>query len=88
MSHAPPVDLPVLPPVKPMLAKAIADVPDGDFLYEPEWDGFRRGRQFLGFLGWARVDDRRREEGRRSPLHDRVGRVPRLKSSGRDLVRP
>jgi ATP-dependent DNA ligase len=35
------VDLPVLPPVKPMLAKAVADVPDGAYLYEPKWDGFR-----------------------------------------------
>jgi ATP-dependent DNA ligase len=35
------VDLPVMPPVKPMLAKAVPEVPDGDFLYEPKWDGFR-----------------------------------------------
>src|ERR1700758_1180900 len=33
---------PVVPPVEPMLAKIAADVPrDGDFLYEPKWDGFR-----------------------------------------------
>ena len=36
------MDLPVLPPVKPMLAKSVPEVPDGDFLYEPKWDGFRR----------------------------------------------
>jgi ATP-dependent DNA ligase len=36
------VDLPILPPVKPMLAKSVAEVPDGPgFLYEPKWDGFR-----------------------------------------------
>jgi ATP-dependent DNA ligase len=36
------MDLPVMPPVKPMLAKSVADVPDGaGFLYEPKWDGFR-----------------------------------------------
>jgi ATP-dependent DNA ligase len=35
------MDLPVLPPVKPMLAKAATKVPTGDFLYEPKWDGFR-----------------------------------------------
>ncbi len=35
------VDLPVMPPVKPMLAKATADVPVGDYQYEPKWDGFR-----------------------------------------------
>lgn len=35
------MDLPVLPPVVPMLAKSAARVPTGDFLYEPKWDGFR-----------------------------------------------
>ena len=31
-----------MPPVKPMLAKAVFEVPrDGDLLYEPKWDGFR-----------------------------------------------
>ena len=34
------VDLPVMPPVKPMLAKLAADIPPGH-LYEPKWDGFR-----------------------------------------------
>lgn len=29
------------PPVEPMLAKLAEDVPTGDFLYEPKWDGFR-----------------------------------------------
>jgi ATP-dependent DNA ligase len=36
------VDLPVMPPVKPMLAKAVYEVPrDDGLLYEPKWDGFR-----------------------------------------------
>ena len=36
------VDLPVMPPVAPMLAKAVKEVPDGPgYLYEPKWDGFR-----------------------------------------------
>jgi ATP-dependent DNA ligase len=36
------VDLPVMPPVKPMLAKSVPEVPVGDgFVYEPKWDGFR-----------------------------------------------
>jgi ATP-dependent DNA ligase len=34
------VDLPVMPPVKPMLAKPVAAIPDGR-MYEPKWDGFR-----------------------------------------------
>jgi ATP-dependent DNA ligase len=35
-------DLPVTPPVEPMLAKAVDGLPDGDgWLYEPKWDGFR-----------------------------------------------
>ncbi|MEX0850048.1 MAG: ATP-dependent DNA ligase, partial [Gaiellaceae bacterium] len=33
--------LPVMPPVKPMLAKPVAEIPKGDFSYEPKWDGFR-----------------------------------------------
>jgi ATP-dependent DNA ligase len=36
------MDLPVLPPVKPMLAKAATKLPTGQGLYyEPKWDGFR-----------------------------------------------
>ncbi|AQA06299.1 ATP-dependent DNA ligase [Mycobacterium sp. MS1601] len=34
------MDLPVLPPVSPMLAKAVTDIPP-DCSYEPKWDGFR-----------------------------------------------
>src|SRR5438445_6828555 len=38
--------LPVMPPVKPMLAKAVKEMPlpgdvAGSVLYEPKWDGFR-----------------------------------------------
>jgi ATP-dependent DNA ligase len=34
--------LPVMPPVRPMLAKAVHDMPsDGGLLFEPKWDGFR-----------------------------------------------
>jgi ATP-dependent DNA ligase len=35
------MDLPVLPPLAPMLAKAATALPVGDWLYEPKWDGFR-----------------------------------------------
>src|SRR5918997_6879746 len=35
------MDLPVMPPAKPMLAKAATKLPTGDFFYEPKWDGFR-----------------------------------------------
>ena len=36
------MDLPVMPPVAPMLAKAAHELPaGGSFLYEPKWDGFR-----------------------------------------------
>jgi ATP-dependent DNA ligase len=34
------VDLPVTPPVKPMLAKSVPTIPP-DAMYEPKWDGFR-----------------------------------------------
>jgi ATP-dependent DNA ligase len=34
--------LPFKPPVAPMLAKLMNDIPEGDtWLYEPKWDGFR-----------------------------------------------
>src|SRR5690348_7405671 len=38
-----PVDLPVAPPIEPMLAKAQVKVPDEAVVwsYEPKWDGFR-----------------------------------------------
>ena len=36
------MDLPLTPPLDPMLAKAAASLPQGDeWLYEPKWDGFR-----------------------------------------------
>ena len=36
------VDLPVNPPIKPMLAKAVAGLPErDDLIFEPKWDGFR-----------------------------------------------
>ncbi|MEU2951498.1 ATP-dependent DNA ligase [Streptomyces xanthochromogenes] len=34
------MDLPVMPPVKPMLAKSVAKIPPG-MSYEAKWDGFR-----------------------------------------------
>ena len=36
------LDLPVAPPIQPMLAKAVDGLPEGDgWLFEPKWDGFR-----------------------------------------------
>ncbi|HCB07367.1 MAG TPA: ATP-dependent DNA ligase [Nocardioides sp.] len=39
------MDLPVLPPVQPMLAKSVKGIPDpakfDGLLFEPKWDGFR-----------------------------------------------
>ncbi|MFC0597737.1 ATP-dependent DNA ligase [Streptomyces palmae] len=34
------MDLPVMPPVKPMLARSVATIPEG-MHYEAKWDGFR-----------------------------------------------
>lgn len=34
------MELPVMPPVSPMLAKSVPAIPPGAF-YEPKWDGFR-----------------------------------------------
>ena len=35
------MDLPVMPPVAPMLAKPVDGIPSGDYVFEPKWDGFR-----------------------------------------------
>src|SRR4051794_5195311 len=35
------VRLPVMPPVAPMLAKSVPQIPDGALSFEPKWDGFR-----------------------------------------------
>ncbi|RZU41840.1 ATP-dependent DNA ligase [Edaphobacter modestus] len=36
------VNLPVQPPVLPMLAKRVDEIPNGDsWIFEPKWDGFR-----------------------------------------------
>ena len=39
------VDLPVMPPVQPMLAKSVKGIPDpakhAGLIFEPKWDGFR-----------------------------------------------
>jgi ATP-dependent DNA ligase len=36
-----PSGLAVKPPLEPMLAKLADELPAGDYLYEPKWDGFR-----------------------------------------------
>ena len=36
-----PATFAIAPPVEPMLAKLAEELPGGDFLYEPKWDGFR-----------------------------------------------
>jgi len=35
------LNLPVMPPVAPMLAKAVPRIPEGALSFEPKWDGFR-----------------------------------------------
>jgi ATP-dependent DNA ligase len=35
------MNLPVNPPVAPMLAKPVDAIPSGDYIFEPKWDGFR-----------------------------------------------
>ena len=35
------MNLPVMPPIAPMLARPSVDIPLGDYVYEPKWDGFR-----------------------------------------------
>lgn len=35
------MQLPLMPPIAPMLAKAVTSLPDGALMFEPKWDGFR-----------------------------------------------
>ncbi|MEJ3748609.1 ATP-dependent DNA ligase [Actinomycetes bacterium KLBMP 9797] len=35
------MQLPIMPPVPPMLAKAVKELPQGALSFEPKWDGFR-----------------------------------------------
>ncbi len=51
-------DLPVPPPVAPMLARLARDLPEDGFLYEPKWDGFR----CLVFRSRDQVDLRSRHD--------------------------
>src|SRR5919109_833031 len=48
--------LPVEPPLDPMLATLARELPRGDYLYEPKWDGFR----CLAFRDGSDVDLRSR----------------------------
>jgi ATP-dependent DNA ligase len=41
IGHNDHMDLPVMPPVAPMLAKSVPDIPSGALSFEPKWDGFR-----------------------------------------------
>ena len=50
--------LPLRPPVQPMLAKLVRELPVGDVLYEPKWDGFR----CLAFRDGDAVDLRSRHD--------------------------
>jgi ATP-dependent DNA ligase len=50
------MELPVRPPVKPMLCALSRELPSGDYVFEPKWDGFR----CLAFCGPGEVDLRSR----------------------------
>src|SRR4051812_9133405 len=52
------VDAPLKPPVKPMLARLARELPHGEFVYEPKWDGFR----CLAFRDGRAVDLRSRND--------------------------
>jgi ATP-dependent DNA ligase len=52
------VTLPLSPPLAPMLGRRADELPTGDFVYEPKWDGFR----CLVFRDGAEVDLRSRHD--------------------------
>jgi ATP-dependent DNA ligase len=42
MADGPHMNLPVKPPILPMLSKRVSEIPTGgEWIYEPKWDGFR-----------------------------------------------
>jgi len=48
----------IAPPVAPMLARLVRELPEGDVVYEPKWDGFR----CLAFRSGGAVDLRSRND--------------------------
>jgi ATP-dependent DNA ligase len=52
------MQLSVRPPLEPMLGRLVRELPRGDFLYEPKWDGFR----CLAFRDGDAVDLRSRND--------------------------
>src|SRR5215217_5920346 len=50
--------LAVEPPIAPMLARLTREIPEGNYAYEPKWDGFR----CLAFREGSRVDLRSRND--------------------------
>jgi ATP-dependent DNA ligase len=53
------VDMPVIePPIAPMLARLVRELPIGDMTYEPKWDGFR----CIAFAGHDAIDLRSRHD--------------------------
>jgi ATP-dependent DNA ligase len=53
-----PTALPVQPPVAPMLGRLVRELPMGDFVYEPKWDGFR----CIAFRDASKLDLRSRHD--------------------------
>ena len=64
------MDLPVNPPVAPMLAKPVDAIPDGDYVFEPKWDGFRS----IVFRDGDEVEIGSRNERPMTQLLPRAGR--------------
>src|SRR5829696_201606 len=54
----PRMDLPVGPPLEPMLGRLVRELPRDGYLYEPKWDGFR----CVAFRGAEEVDLRSRHD--------------------------
>src|SRR5947209_9201582 len=50
--------LPVSPPIAPMLGRLARELPEGAYMYEPKWDGFR----CLAFRNGGDVDLRSRND--------------------------
>src|ERR1700744_5942616 len=58
------------PPIEPMLAKLAEQLPEGDYGYEPKWDGFRAIVFRSAHELYIRSRDARRLDGYLPELHD------------------
>jgi hypothetical protein len=89
----PPINLPVKPPYPPMEARSVDRIPDeGDYLFEPKWDGFRclafrKGlRDHVGFTSSFNREQREAIKDVVEPLRGKPGSTVEHQAIGRMAI--